>query len=607
MSALPRVPVDRWVPVAIGLLSLCATLGAFWSVLELSRERRDAHFERETGRVVQALVRRMELYEDALQAGVAVLDANGGRMDRAAWRRFAQGLDLQRRYPGVNGIGLVARVAGDELGELTARVRADGEPGFVVHPSVDADVHLPIVYIEPVETNRPALGLDLVHERARREGAETALRSGRPRVTAPIDLVQDAGPAPGFLFYTPYRGPLRWPGEPDAFDGLVYAPFVVHELVEGALDGAAPDVELRIVDAGTTIHDGFERGAAEPGGLAKTVTLPMHGREWELALRATDRFSPPGTQLRPAHVLVAGLVIDAMILGLFFAIARAQRELRRSAAMGAELATRTQELEQSNRELERFACVVSHDLKTPLRGIGDLVWYLEEDLEPLVAAGTTHPDVPRHLERIGVQTRRMDALIDGILDYSGIGQGAEERLEAVDVAELLDELAEVHATHPGQIVVTGPVPTLETSRTRLEQVLGNLVGNAFKYHHEPGGARVELSFERRGESWRIRVADDGPGIDPRYHERIFEIFQTLRPKDAIDSTGVGLAIVRRTAEHVGGAVRVESVPGEGATFVVDWPARTLSVRGAIGDAPEVQPDPAPDDTPFHDTDLRKAA
>ena len=605
MIGLPRVPVDRWVPVAIGVLSLCATLGAFWSVLELSRERRDAHFERETGRVVQALVRRMELYEDALQAGVAVLDASGGRMDRVAWRRFADGLDLQRRYPGVNGIGLVARVGEDELDGLTARVRADGEPGFAVHPDVEADVHLPIVYIEPQATNRPALGLDLAHESARREGAEAALRSGQPRVTAPVDLVQDAGPAPGFLFYTPYRGALRWPGEPDAFDGLVYAPFVVHELVEGALDGAAPDVELRIVDAGMTIHDGF--GPAGSDELFRSVTLPMRGREWRLDMRALERFEPPEAQLRPGHVLGAGLLIDAMVLGLFFAIARAQRELRRSAEMGMELAARTRELEESNRELERFACVVSHDLKTPLRGIGDLVWYLEEDLEPLVAAGTTHPDVPRHLERIGVQTRRMDALIDGILDYSGIGQGEEERLEAVDVAELIDELAEVHATHPGQIVVAGPVPTLETSRTRLEQVLGNLVGNAFKYHHEPGGARVELSFERRGESWRMRVADDGPGIDPRYHERIFEIFQTLRPKDAVDSTGVGLAIVRRTAEHVGGAVRVESVPGEGATFVVDWPARTLSVRDAIRDEPGVQSAPAPDDTFSHDTDLRRAA
>ena len=561
---------------SVAALSLCITVWAFLGALELDEERRDAHFARETERVVAVLMRRMERYEDALQAGVAALDVEGGRMDRGTWNRFARGLDFTRRYPGVNGIGLVERVAPDELDALERRMRAEGAPDFEVHPEVEADVHLPIIYIEPASINRAAIGLDLAHERHRREAAETAFATGMSTITGPIVLVQDALRQPGFLFYTPYFGSVRRPDSGDAMDGFVYSPFVVAELFEGALGSGARDVDVRARDGDTVLHDEFTGRVAGADGRATTVELPLYGRRWELDVRTNALFDPPDTALAPLRVLAVGLLASAMIVGLFLSILRAREALKRTKAMGAELAARTEQLEASNRELERFACVVSHDLKTPLRGIGDLAWYLEEDLEPMIASGAAPAEVPRHLERIGVQTRRMDSLIDGILEYSGIGRRGEQALEAVDVAALLGELAEVHSTHAGRLLIEGPLPVLETSRTRLEQVLGNLVGNAFKYHHAPESALVRVSFEPRGALWRIRVADDGPGIDPAYHERIFEMFQTLEPKDAVDSTGVGLAIVRRTAEQIGGRVWVESAVGAGTTFVVDWPARTLS-------------------------------
>lgn len=398
---------------------------------------------------------------------------------------------------------------------------------------------------------------------------EDALRAG---IAAPAVLVQDARDTPGVPFLAPHRGGERAPAGTDAPDGLAHSPLAFADLVSDALPRSERDVDLRLADGDTVIHDELGGNAAARCAPARTVELSMHGRTWRLDMVPANRLVGARSYLQPVLVLLGGLVIDAMIIGLSFSIVRTRRALEHSAEIGAELADRSRELEASNEELERFACTVGHDLKTPLRGIGDLAWYLEEDLEPLLAAGETHPDVPRHLERIGLQTRRMTALIDGILDYSGIGAG-DATLEAVDTGALLAKLAELHATHPGQLVVDGPAPVLETSPTRLAQVLGNLVSNAFACHPSPPGALVRVSFEPRGAVWRIRVSDDGPGIDPKYHERIFEMFQTLQPKNATNGTGVGLAIVRRTVEHVGGHVRVESAVGEGATFVVDWPAR----------------------------------
>ncbi len=572
--AAPRGRTERWWHAGIAVLSLAVTLAAAWTARELVEERGAAHFERESMRTVRALQNRMAHYEDALQAGVAALDVAGGRVDQNTWRRFADGLELTRRYPGVNGIGLVERVPTEALDALERRERVGGQPGFDVHPAVDAAVHFPIIFIEPRAGNRAALGLDLAHEPQRHRAALDALRSGEARITGPISLVQESADKPAFLFFAPYSGAERFPTRADAFDGLVYAPFVVEELVSGALPAAERDIDLRLVDGDTVLHDEF--GDADANAATRSVEISLYGRTWRVDMRPAYRLGPAETHLQPVLVLLAGLLIDAMLLGLFVSIMRARRALERSAEIGAQLAERSRELERSNRGLERFACVVSHDLKAPLRGIGDLAWYLEEDLEPLIAAGRAPAEVPRHLERIGAQTRRMEALIDGILDYSGVGE-AEPEDEPVDTGVLLAELAELHERVPGQLVVEGPAPVLNTSLTRLTQVLGNLVGNAFKYHDAPQGACVRVSFEPRADAWRVRVADDGPGIDPKHHERVFEMFQTLGTKDAADATGVGLAIVRRIVDDVGGRIHIEPTPGRGTTFVLDWPARGTAV------------------------------
>ncbi len=242
----------------------------------------------------------------------------------------------------------------------------------------------------------------------------------------------------------------------------------------------------------------------------------------------------------------------------------ARKEVERKAE---ELARLAGALEASNRELDQFAYVASHDLKAPLRGISNISSWIEEDLGD--AAG---PEVKEHLELLRGRVLRMEGLIDGILEYSRAGR-VREGAERVDTGALAREVVDLLALPGGaEVAVQEGMPVLTTERLPLQQVLMNLIGNAVKYGGE-AEARVEVSARRTAErEWEFAVRDHGPGIAPEFHERIFAVFQTLEPRDRVESTGIGLSIVKKLVESRGGRVWVESAPGEGSVFRFVWPA-----------------------------------
>lgn len=224
-------------------------------------------------------------------------------------------------------------------------------------------------------------------------------------------------------------------------------------------------------------------------------------------------------------------------------------------------------LEQSNRELDQFAYVASHDLKAPLRGIANLAQWLEEDLGEHVSGESRE-----HLTLLRGRVNRMEALIDGILTYSRAGRKRDE-IEQVDTAKLIATVIDLLAPPPGVTVkVQPPLPALLTERVPLQQVFMNLIGNAIKYGHSASPI-VAVAGEETGDMVRFSVSDNGPGIAPQFHEKIWQIFQTLAPRDEIEGTGIGLSVVRKLVETRGGRAWVESNVGEGSTFYFTWPLR----------------------------------
>jgi PAS domain S-box-containing protein len=249
---------------------------------------------------------------------------------------------------------------------------------------------------------------------------------------------------------------------------------------------------------------------------------------------------------------------------------RARREVEEKAE---QLARAARALEASNQELDQFAYVASHDLKAPLRGIANLATWITEDLGD-VASG----EVQEHLELLQGRVHRMEGLIDGVLQYSRAGR-VRQRPVRVDVGELVHEVVDLIAPPESvRVQVDEGMPALWTERLPLQQVFMNLIGNAVKY---AGGDAplVQVSAREAGDQWEFAVRDNGPGIAPEYHERIFGIFQTLEARDKVEGTGIGLSIVRKLVESRGGRVWVESKMGAGSTFRFLWPRSTEEGSG----------------------------
>lgn len=223
------------------------------------------------------------------------------------------------------------------------------------------------------------------------------------------------------------------------------------------------------------------------------------------------------------------------------------------------------ELERSNRELDDFAYVASHDLKAPLRDIHSLAGWVVED-----AAESMSDDSRRHLALLTERIERMERLLEDLLQYSRAGRG-KGRVEPLDVRDAIAQAADVALPSDGfTLSVTGEAPVIHTARAPLELVLRNLLSNAVK-HHDRDEGRIRVAVAEDDELLEIAVTDDGPGIAPELQERCFRMFQTLRPRDEVEGSGMGLATVKKVVEARGGTVGLESTPGEGTTVRFTWP------------------------------------
>jgi signal transduction histidine kinase len=228
-------------------------------------------------------------------------------------------------------------------------------------------------------------------------------------------------------------------------------------------------------------------------------------------------------------------------------------------------------LSSANAELDDFAYAAAHDLKAPLRVIGNAARWLEEDLSDDLTA-----DMRENLRLIRGRVDRMNKLLDDLLHYARIGSVHDKSSSEIVAGDVLMEnvLALVGSREGFTVSVGDGFSSLRVHRLPLQQILTNLIDNAIKHHDNTVG-KVDVTVQRGDGHYLFSVRDDGPGIPPRFHDKIFKKFQTLKPRDQVEGSGMGLAFVRKIIDQYGQKIIVDSSEGRGSDFRFTWPIDDL--------------------------------
>lgn len=234
------------------------------------------------------------------------------------------------------------------------------------------------------------------------------------------------------------------------------------------------------------------------------------------------------------------------------------------------------DLEKTNKELDKFAYIVSHDLKAPLRAIGNLTDWITQD-----SADSLSDESKENFQIIKGRVKRMEQLINAILEYSKVSKhkGTQELFSFNEIIHNAVDLAGTDSNC--KVEISGTMPEYYGDKVKYQQVFMNLISNGIK-HNNKEQKKIEISCREEGKFWEFMIKDNGPGIDKRFHEKVFVIFQTLKARDEFESTGIGLSIVKKIVEEAGGNIRIESTPGEGAAFYFTVPKNRIDASLITG-------------------------
>jgi PAS domain S-box-containing protein len=453
-------------------------------------------------------------------------------------RHFSVFYTLEDRMLGAPAAALSSALATGHYEDDAIRVRQDGSQ-FLAHVVInpiydDAGRHLGFAKITRDVTEDPA------QERSRRDeaivDAARALRAANLRLEERCRCMVEAAPNAmvlvnkfGIIEMVNQQAELRFGYRRDEMLGQ--------------------SVDVLVPDAVRSRH-----AALRAGFLTHAETRPM-GKDADLHGRRKDG------SIFPVEIGLNTIETDDGLMVLAAIVDITERKqadaVRRQQAL---------DLTRSNTDLQEFAYIASHDLKAPLRAISLLADWIAEDIRPHASAETLE-----NLHLMGLRVGRLSMLLDGLLSYTRVGH-LRAPAEQLDVGALLRDIVQSIAPPAGFCVrFEGEAPMVHTPRPPLEHVLQNLISNAIKHHDSPAGA-VVVSACRKGSMIEFRVSDDGPGIPQQFHQRIFTIFQTLNSRDDREASGVGLSIVQKTVERVGGRVWIESEPPRrGTSFIFTWP------------------------------------
>ena len=396
----PALPLFTRLQSKIGLtwawLTLTISMGvtglAYNVVHTDSQQAISSQFEFRKTEIQDAIDRRMATYTHTLQGALGLIRASQS-VNRQEWRTYFETLDLNRLFPGIQGLGYSQWILPRDRARHEAAIQAEGFPDFRIRPGGTRGVYTSIVYLEPFdERNRKAFGYDMFSQETRRKAMTLARDSGEVTISGKVRLVQEisADVQAGFLMYLPHYEPGKVPdsaeGRRAAIKGFVYSPFRMRNLMEGILGPGLPNVRLQIFDGNEALPAALMYDS-EPGTphtnpmfvSTENIQIGQHG--WTLRVSSLPPFENKHDSQKSNLILVAGAMTSLMFFGVLWAFATTRQRAQALAdQMTVALNQHSGELARSNEELQEFAYVASHDLKAPLRGIDHLAAWIEEDL-----------------------------------------------------------------------------------------------------------------------------------------------------------------------------------------------------------------------------------
>ncbi len=563
---------DRALPWYVFGVFVVLTVLATSYVWRSTRAADHARFINAVQATRDGITARLETYINVLTATRGLMASNPA-LPRNDLRDYIRSHEVQRRYPGIQGIGFSLRLPVDYVRPLEAEMRGEGIEDFHVWPATPRDDIHAIVVLEPVDRrNRAALGYDMSTDPVRREAMNRARDTGAPAASGPVTLVQeiDRDKQPGFLIYTPVYTtgsvPVTLAERRAMLLGFIYAPFRAEELLTKIFGSQRnPELGFQITDNGQMLFRSHDL-PKDPRWTSRGQ-LAVAGRTWEIVwISRREGFGP--AVLLSGATLIGGLAIAFLL----FSLLRVQLNARAQAEQTAErLAASEAALQRANQAKDDFLATLSHELRTPMTAI--MGW------AQMLADGKLDPETARTgIEAIGKSSKVQAQLIDDLLDVSRITAG-KMRIEhqALDIAPVVAAAIETvrPAAEAKRVSVASHIETdvcVNGDAHRLQQVVWNLLTNAVKFTPEGGEVTVETRVEAREVV--IEVRDTGQGIDPGFMPHLFERFRQADSSSTRShmGLGLGLAIVRHLVELHGGTIAAESRgAGKGSTFRVRLP------------------------------------
>ncbi len=613
-----------YTPVSIvALLGLLITLYFFRQVTDWERQSVYTAFREASQDRILVIQRELKHTLATIEDIASYFEASPV-VGRREFRKFVE--PAIKLHVGIKALMWIPQVSHEEREQFVLKARESFPPFEIselgpvgeIEIAGDREVYLPALYVQPYQSNKKLLGMDMKMDPTINSLLSRSVQVGGLQISERVVLVDDDEVHNGIAVSVPvyYRNDVEFEGEQQGaaeIRGFAAGIFRVGDIVELALEAlSVGGIDIRLYDetddAGEILlythasRMSGDRGAgqiatATAGGLVHHQSLQVGGRYWGVVCTPIE-----GRFVADAWsgwiVLLGGISFTALLTvyvaslvgrtrkinrlvalrtaELSGAIATMNSEIKERKAAELELKTlnddleywvaiRSSEAERRAQDLEQFAYVTSHDLKAPLRAISNLAEWIGEDLEEKL-----NDESREQLALLQDRVRRMNALIEGLLEYSRVGR-SERSYTEVDTRELLKELIDSLAPIKGfNIKIRKGMPVFRADRLLLGQVFSNLISNSLKHHGGEQG-RIKIGCEEAGAFYEFSVSDDGMGIAPEYHDKVFMIFQTLRATDYGSNTGIGLALVKRIVEEQGGRISLESEPGKGALFRFTWP------------------------------------